>query len=387
MTFEVDVSPNVPLFGQESCVWCGAASAQMIMDGYPDPARRFFFPQSDIWDTIQLHNSTDPADDGWATDPYGLRDALMTMNPPPSPHSWVSFEQANSSDLISAIAYWMKVYRYPVATLINQGGHWVVLVRYVTDVEPTGPNTPVNLQFIEKYDPEPHNIGTISTMTAGVWMATDWVGPVRYAGSWLNKYVAIVEPPEERIRISVKKVVRTGKKMINLEAAVDRATKALEKFKFHKLPRYSILSNERITNLEPVAVREQVTAAANEVKDVPHYYIVPFGLKGEEGQKERTIHRMSIIVNAFTGEFEEITAFGRPVSYLSDQEAIRIAKKTVRVPKAGRLEAGAELIYQPSDITHIRTYPFWKVTLGKKTVYVDQLGKIYTKIKPSVPGD
>jgi MreB/Mbl protein len=45
------------------------------------------------------------------------------------------------------------------------------------------------------------------------------------------------------------------------------------------------------------------------------------------------------------------------------------------------------LMFQPSDIGHIRAYPFWRVKLGRRTVYVDQLGTLYGKLLPSIPGD
>ena len=44
-------------------------------------------------------------------------------------------------------------------------------------------------------------------------------------------------------------------------------------------------------------------------------------------------------------------------------------------------------MFQPSDITHVRTYPFWKITVGKRVMYVDQLGKLYGKLLESIPGD
>ena len=43
-------------------------------------------------------------------------------------------------------------------------------------------------------------------------------------------------------------------------------------------------------------------------------------------------------------------------------------------------------MFQPSDIGHIRAYPFWRVKIGRRTVYVDQLGTLYGKLLPSIPG-
>ena len=50
-------------------------------------------------------------------------------------------------------------------------------------------------------------------------------------------------------------------------------------------------------------------------------------------------------------------------------------------------DADATLMFQPSDISHIRAYPFWRVTTSKRTFYVDQLGTLYGKLLVSVPGD
>lgn len=43
--FTKDLSRNVPLYGQEQCFWCGAASGQMAPNGYPNPADRLFYAQ------------------------------------------------------------------------------------------------------------------------------------------------------------------------------------------------------------------------------------------------------------------------------------------------------------------------------------------------------
>ena len=49
--------------------------------------------------------------------------------------------------------------------------------------------------------------------------------------------------------------------------------------------------------------------------------------------------------------------------------------------------ARASLLFRAGDITHVRTYPFWSVEFGERTYYVDQLGKLYGKLLPAIPGD
>lgn len=384
MVFEVDIRGNVPVYGQEACIWCGAACGQMIMDGYPDPAHRIFYPQVDVWNTIQAQNSANPADSAWATDPIGLRACLALLNPPPG-GNWSVHMNTNRDTVMFDILYWMNRNHYPLATLINRGGHWVAIVRYVSDIEPVAGSTP-NLQEITKYDPEPHNVGSISTMTAAVWYATDWVGPVIYAGSWLNNYVAVIEPPVAKGRVEVKRVRRTGTRIIRPRTAVRYARRWIDELELAEKPPYAILKKEGIRNLEPILVREE-RAGLDRRARVPYYYLVPFGLEEEKGDCGEQLARVSIVVNAFTGRFEEIGSFGKPVRYIPEKEAINIVARALRLKKEEAKQAKATMMFKPSDITHIRIYPFWAITFEKHVLYVDQLGKLYKTIRPSVPGD
>ena len=78
--YNLDISGNVTLYGQEMCYWCGAASAQMSRNGYPKPADRVYYTQTGLWNTIQTYNSTLPQDTGWATDPHGLAGCLQNLS-------------------------------------------------------------------------------------------------------------------------------------------------------------------------------------------------------------------------------------------------------------------------------------------------------------------
>lgn len=381
----VDVTGNVPLYGQESCCWCGAASGQMIMDGYPNPANRIFYPQVDVWNTIQTNNSTDPADAGWCTDPIGLRETLKLLNPPVG-GTWSIHADANRDVVEFDILYWMNHNDYPVATLVNHGGHWVVIVGYETDIEPVSGSNPT-LQEITIYDPEPHNVGTQSTMTAAVWYATSWVGPVWYAGTWDNKYVAVIEPPVAKGKVNVKTARRIGKKVISPEKAIKYVQRWIKELKLGKKPSYAILQKEGVKHLQPILVREEIKPGLEKEKKVPYYYIVPFGFEHEIGYCGIGLARVCVIINAYTGRFEEIGTFGEPVRYFPEKEAINVVARALKLKREEMRKVKATLMFQPSDITHIRLYPFWKVMIGDHVLYVDQLGKLYGEIKPSIPGD
>lgn len=385
--YQVDLTANVPLYGQEKCIWCGAACGQMIMDGYPDPADRIFYAQVDVWNAIQARNSTDPTDvaTGWATDPLGLCETLKSLNPPPG-GTWHVHADATRDAVMFDILYWMNRNNYPVATLINHGQHWVVIVGYQSDIVPVSGSSPT-LEKITINDPEPHNVGTQSTMLGSTWYGTYWNGAVGYAGTWDNQYVAVIEPPVEKGKVRVKAVKRIGEKIISAEEAVKFAEKWIDELGLIEKPAYSFLRKEGVINVQPLLVREGIKSEMEQEEMVPHYYIVPYGLEHEIEKCGVGLTRVCVIVNAYTGAFEEIGTFGKPIRYLPEKEAITAVARALKLKREEIMKVRANLMFQPSDITHIRIYPFWKVMVRDRALYVDQLGKVYGTIKPCVPGD
>lgn len=380
--YTLDLSSNVPLYGQEQCIWCGAASGQMTRNGYPNAADRLFYVQADVWNMIQARNSTNPADAGWATDPIGLTATLQDMSNPAGVH-WVTFANANRDTVLFDILFWMNIRRYPSPVLINVGGHWNVIVGWVTDVEPVGGSSP-NLQSISVNDPEPHNVGTYSTFTGAQWFSGPWNGAIIYSGTWVNKYVAVVEPPIQKGRIRVERVRRTGTRLISPKQAVTRARKIASELKPEEHPRHAVFA-QRAEPHDAMLVREELPGGR--ARRVPHYYIVPFGLPEDLGQRGSRLARGAILVNAYTGALEEVTTFGAPIRYLPADEALDVVASALRVSRESLRQAEATLMFAPGDITHIRAYPFWRIRVGRRILFVDQLGKLYGKFLLSVPGD
>jgi hypothetical protein len=260
----------------------------------------------------------------------------------------------------------------------------VVVVGWETDIEPTGGSSPT-LQQIHYFDPEPHNVGTDTTMTAAQWYAGPWDGAVVYSGTWLNQYVAIVEPPKVKGKVKVKMVRRTGEKLLTPEAAVSAARRVIKEQKLGERPKYSLLARKNVATHPPLLVRDQ--RAGSRAKRVPQYYIVPFGVRGEQAERGGPMVRVAVLVNAYSGALEEVTAFGRPIRYLTREEALDAVASAMQVEPGRLQDAEATLVFQSGDITHIRTYPFWQVKVGRRFLYVDQLGVLYGKLLPSIPGD
>jgi hypothetical protein len=378
-----DLSANVPLYGQEQCVYCGAASGQMIRNGYPNPTDRQLFTQLDIWNTIQVNNSTDPADTGWATDPHGLRACLQSLSNPAGVH-WAEFADVSRDAVLFDILYWMNRLEYPCAVLINQGGHWVVIVGFTTDVEPVGGSTPT-LQSIIVHDPEPHNVGTDSTFSAAQWFSGPWNGAIIYSGTWINKYVAIVEPPIQKGNLKVNEVNRIGEKLLTPSQAAKYAKTWIAEMNLAKQSKFRFLGRKDAIDLTPMLVCDKIPDSKD--KKDPFYYIVPFGLKSAISKGKTQLVRVCVLVNAYTGNFEEVTVFGKPMQYLQEKEALKIVADAMRIDQKKLINVSIRLMFYPGDITHVRTWPFWEIKIGDRTVYVDQLGKLYGKLLPSIPGD
>ena len=371
----------------------------MSRNGYPNPADRLLYAQVDVWNAIQARNSTDPADSGWATDPHGLTACLQSLANPPGVH-WVEFADPTRDVVLFDILFWMNQREYPSPVLINQGGHWVVIVGYVTDVEPTAGSSPT-LQSITVNDPEPHNVGTVSTFTGAQWFAGPWNGSILYSGTWLNQYVAAVEPPIEQGTVRVEPVGRTGRNLLTPEQATESARRAVAEMRLGERSQYGLLTRDDVVSFEPMLVREEIPYSPREPLDsgargeiprsrkrnVPYYYIVPFGLEREFGERGARLARISVLVNAYSGQLEEVTAFGQPVRYLLANEALDVVASALQTERRELRDVDVTLMFQSSDISHIRAYPFWRIVIGRRTLYVDQLGTLYGKLLLSIPGD
>jgi hypothetical protein len=306
------------------------------------------------------------------------------LNNPAGVH-WVVFSDASRDGVLFDILYWMNRLEYPAPALINEGEHWIVIVAFQTDVEPVGGSTPT-LQSISIHDPEPHNVGTYSFFTGAQWFAGPWHGSIRFTGTWYQQYAAVVEPPIEKGRVMAKTVKRTGTKLLSPAQALEYAKRWIAEIGLAKKPQYSLLQNKNVGALEPIVVREETPNSKDE-DGYPQYYIVPFGFKSELHERGARAVRLCVLVNAYTGQFEEATVFGAPIRYLSSQQALEIVAQAMQVKPGVLRDAKVALVFQPCDITHIRTYPFWQIELKGRTVYVDQLGKLYGKLVPSLPGD
>jgi hypothetical protein len=167
------------------------------------------------------------------------------------------------------------------------------------------------------------------------------------------------------------------------DAAIKAAERAIQENGMLEWPQCAILRNPGITPQPPMLTSEP----SNEDGGADsHSFIVPYGLKGEQTPSGVPITRLCILIDAVTGEFEEVATFGIPITYLQREAAIRIVASALRAPEDQLQVTDASLMFQSSEITHLRVYPFWRVVVNERVYYVDQEGKLYSDIPPGKSG-
>jgi hypothetical protein len=151
-------------------------------------------------------------------------------------------------------------------------------------------------------------------------------------------------------------------------AAVTAAREALDTVYVLKDLPYSIL--RQLGPLEPLLVE----------RDKNGYYIVPFAYL------DSTISLGAIIVNAYSGQFQEAAVFPKPIQFLTEDEAIRAALCYVGRCSYPAEKVSAQLIFKLSDASQTRFLPLWRLTIGSEVVYVSQEGRVYRDLPEPVPG-
>jgi hypothetical protein len=305
-----------------------------------------------------------------------MQGALLELNPPPGTWSLQSYDV--KEDLMFQILYWMNNNSFAVTTLVNKGYHWVVVVGYETDIEPVSGSNPV-LQEITINDPWPINSGHVATVTGTVWYTTTtyWGEPIENPGTWENKYVAIIEPPQGQGTVSAVPAVRTGTTPISETAALQFSETWIEERNLASIhPSYGLLSDDKKLTLEPILVREEGSFDIPRDANVPYYYIIPYDDPVTDHKDPRP--SVYVVINAFTGDFEQVDSLADPVQYLDEEDAIAAAAEALGLDTPGdQEELEAVVVYTPCIITHSRIIPFWRIESGNTVVYVNQQRAVF----------
>lgn len=372
-TTDLVVPNSIPSYCQETSIWCGAATAQMILEGYPGGVNHVY-TQTYIWNTIQTY--LDDPGVNWATDPDGLKDTLMDLGAGVGVN-WVIHARPNEDQLLYSAAYWMARREYPVATLVYGFQHWVLITGITTDVDPLT-NLAVNLQSIRIFNPSNNPCptassgGVDSTMNDTQWFTNYWYAPGNHpASKWHDNYIAVIEPPLQQGRLSGNKRRVDRGKVISPAKAVDYAYQWLDEYNLWEI--YRVFAN--IAHLEPLLVNGERDG----------YYLVPFGY--EAGN----LSHGAILINAYTGEFLEIGTFSKPRRLLQMDDAVRLALNYVKCDCDAEIK-DTRLRFQPSMQTNTPFLPVWEVLIShpeleRPSLFVSMDGMVAEELIPLPLGD
>jgi hypothetical protein len=343
---------------EEALTWCGAATGQMVIGGYPASACTPV--QADVWAAIQAHK----VEGNYDTDPAGLRDAMMTLCPPPGGHFWVVFAQPTAANLMHSVAFWMKTNHYPVAVLLSTVAHnsivthrehWVTIRGIVTDVDPVTHPTIV-LQNVLIVD-QPTTFGNPAVerfLTGTQWYAE--FQAVSTGGPNNGKFVAVIEPPKKTGRAIAKERLMVGK-VIDPQRAVAQAKAWLGSSGVAKVESFRELT--QLQPQQPVLVNPERGG----------YYIIPYGAAEKPAP-------FAVLVNAYSGDVLEA---GRVNTRLLDEkEAVRNALRFLGRETAK--ESKAALISSPEAGSPYT--PVWRVTIDQQELFVQSNGNVRAVISP-----
>jgi hypothetical protein len=188
--YRLDISTNVQRYQQQNDDWCGEACAQMTRNGYPNAADRRYYTQAALYNKIQAFNySCTDADRQWYTNPHGMQGCLQSVSE--APVDWVEYANPDRDEATLFLVFGMYTEKFPTPVVVDEGGHWVVVVGWKTDVEPVVGSHPT-LKFIHYLDPNSRDGGSSHTMIrASKWFHQHWDNPIVIPGTWEGKYVVI----------------------------------------------------------------------------------------------------------------------------------------------------------------------------------------------------
>ncbi len=364
------VTLPVPPYAEEATTWCGPATAQMVLGGYPgitcEPRM-----QEDIWEKIR-ENSAEPL--LWDTDPEGMKSALFKLCRPSG--GWVIDNRIDPEKLMFQVAYWMTINRYPVAIVKSasssshgsHGEHWVAIMGIGVNADPTTASS-VTLEHVWFIDPSPKTPGNraIVSFVSGTQWYEEFEPVAKVGSAYHGKYVAVIEPPKikgvalPREKVMTGAVIRPGK-------ALAFAQRWVEEKKLTEIESYKALAEAKA--LEPLLVNESYGG----------YYLVPYSTDGVHAQA-------AVIVNAYTGDFEEVGAFDSS-RYMPLEQAKAIAMEKVMLgPQPEPPDISGQLVHPRGEKVVSRCFPMWKMTIGRQTLGITQDKKVYMhmpRLQPSI---
>ncbi len=363
-------SPATPYLAEQDH-YSGPACVQMALNCCPTVTQRTLHTQNALYTSILTHNSEPPAL-GWFSDPAGIEDTLEDPALAPCGH-WVDMSDTDKAKVLGRVLYWLKTQRYFTPVSIGAGEHWVNVIGYQSNVEPSSSSSTVTLTDIFFYDPLPG--GSSSGWVSG----TTWLTAAEYWGvshnrtgsAWHGKYIAIVEPPPVNIQVVADDWVLTGP-VLPPDTILHRVRQWLATVPNTETPGPFEALRQDAQPRQPLLVTAEDYS----------YYLV-----------ELEDRRFAAVFNAYDGSFEEIRAFDQPRPTFFDPEPVAdrlqaalrdygVEPLSVQAPllahrgevsPAGRISPRWELSARVRDAEGAKTVTFRLNAAGQVVTGLDQL--------------
>lgn len=350
---------NVSLYAQITWYYCGAASAQMILDfvngwnGVPQ------INQDDIYDIIQTYKQ----DNSFYTDPAGLRGCLDQESP--NTIGWIVHGGKDQEVSNRKIAVNMDLYQAPASALVYNGNHWIVVSGITATERPSMVNKSYVAYTFRIHDPG--NGGDIRDVDYYTWCSS-YHTPNVWGTTWKDQYVSVLDPrvkADKRIKFYMPSYKSDGKKLLTPEEAKKFATECLDDYFLSTRDDYK----EALKGASPGS---PVLVENLQESKKPHYYLVPF----EKGDKTTVVVRL----HAYFGNFLEAKITNQPLGYLRVKEirAKELVSKKLNIDKGSVKKA--TLVWKPSEQSWDPFKPIWKVQAGSRVRYVSQSREISSKL-------
>lgn len=375
--FTIDLKSQVPVYTKANPNWGAAACCRMAMNGYPSGATSCNLNQTVIWNYIQANNKEPGVGAwgiGWYADPYAVTKTLNDLCPPQ--HSWVDVSGTDKNAVLYTLLRYMANYQYASLVCTFTHDYWKTLVYARTSDDPRVVTNPTLLR-VGFYSPAS---GAYSEIDGSVWMSSPvyWGAPcngLTCGQLWDGKWVGLGEPPAEQGGVQVESVSRVGKELIEPKAAKKIAQEIIAARRGDQSQPWG----RRFVGVRagtPLLVRELGAHPIDKRAQQVRYYVVPFGNHRELDDNGSPTVSLSVLINAHTGRFEEMTLFPRPVRYLSAQEAMRVASRSLGYKPREMPGMELELVAQPSHAQVSAAVPAWRVEVAGHTIYVTQGGQV-----------
>ena len=381
-----------PYHQQDTDYYCGAATAQMILDSIG----------AGILDQVTLYNMNHShSGPGWYTDANGLNYTLNYLKPAPPTFNSYFIVSALNSEIDGSQEIVRTLYYYGVATgtLVYGCGHWIAVRGVQTDMEPKPGNSysiqgfwvnnpwPPTPSFYNPTlsPPPPHADPDACGSGGNRGLANEYAA---YTGDWSNSYftgcdigagfpqfVSVVDPrrkPLGEFLVQGEKRFGEGHRLIPPEEA---ARLALESARLHKLPE----SQHMAAAFRDVRAGKPILVHRLDRPDT-FYYLIPMERGGEIG--------VIVSIDALFGTLNGAHTLPKPVRELFVQRE-QVHKRFVNQPvelgdKLGRiiLREGAFcfyplMVWRPCWESRSPYYPFYQITVGGRQIYVGYDGTVY----------